>query len=63
MNELILNGIVFKRYDDCYYVSADGEIFSMYSKKIIKHSIDVDGYHRVDIHGKHMKVHRLVYDA
>ena len=36
-------------------------ISAHYSKKFLKHSYDVDGYHRVDIHRKHMKIHRLVY--
>lgn len=44
-----------------YYVSAYGDVYSNHSKKIIKHSIDHDGYHRVDIHKKHIKIHKLVY--
>lgn len=28
---------------------------------MLKHYIDLDGYHRVDIHGVHVKVHKLVY--
>lgn len=44
-----------------YYVSEDGEVYSTYSKKLLKHNIDLNGYHRVDIHGKHMKIHKLVY--
>lgn len=44
-----------------YYVSADGDIYSTYKKGLLKHNIDLNGYHRVDIHGKHMKVHKLVY--
>ena len=59
--ELIINEKVFKQYDKDYYVSEDGDVFSLYSKKILKHYIDLDGYHRVDIHSKHMKVHKLVY--
>lgn len=51
----------FKQYDDYYYVSADGGVYSKYSHKLLKHYINLDGYHRVDIHGKHMKIHKLVY--
>lgn len=58
---MIINNIEYKKYDDNYYVSANGDIWSEYSKKNLKHYIDHDGYHRVDIHGKHIKVHKLVY--
>lgn len=51
----------FKQYDEHYYVSADGDVYSTYSHKLLKHYIDHDGYHRVDIHGKHIKIHKLVY--
>lgn len=61
MKSIIINKKVFKFYDSTYYVSADGEIYSTYSKKILKPSVDLDGYLRVDIHGKHAKVHKLVY--
>ena len=55
------NGKLFKPYDDHYFVSEDGEIYSAYKKGLLKHYIDHDGYHRVDIHSKHIKVHKLVY--
>ena len=58
---MIIFGKEFKPYDDYYYVSADGDVYSIYSQKILKHYIDHDGYHRVDIHGKHFKIHKLVY--
>ena len=61
MKEIIINGITLKQYDDMYYISEYGDVYSTYSKKFLKHSYDVDGYHRVDIHRKHMKIHRLVY--
>jgi len=54
-------GKIFKPYDDNYFISAYGDVYSKYSNKLLKHSIDIDGYHRVDIHGKHKKVHKLVY--
>lgn len=58
---MIINGKEFKPYDDHYYVSFDGEIYSTYIHRCLKHNVDHDGYHRVDIHGKHVKVHKLVY--
>lgn len=44
-----------------YYVSADGDVYSLYSHKLLKHNIDLNGYHRVDIHERHYKVHKLVW--
>lgn len=61
MSSIIINGLEFRAYDNMYYISQYGDVYSLYSNKILKHNIDLDGYHRVDIHGKHMKVHRLVY--
>lgn len=61
MSVIIINNILLKQYDNTYYVSENGDVYSTYSKKFIKHNIDHDGYHRVDIHSKHIKVHRLVY--
>lgn len=61
MDKIIINEKVFKKYDETYYVSEDGDVYSLYSKKCLKHSIDKDGYHRVDIHSKHIKIHKLVY--
>ena len=60
-NEIIFDNKIFKRYDDMYYVSEYGDVYSKYSNKLLKHAIDINGYHRVDIHGKHMKIHKLVY--
>lgn len=60
---MFFQGKEYRKYDDFYYVSADGDIYSTYKKGLLKHSIDLDGYHRVDIHSKHMKVHRLVFLA
>lgn len=54
-------GKEFKPYDAFYYVSADGEVYSKYKHGLMKPHIDLDGYRRVDIHGKHMKIHKLVY--
>lgn len=58
---LIYNNIEFKPYDANYYISENGDVYSTYKKGLLKHYIDHDGYHRVDIHGKHIKVHKLVY--
>lgn len=59
--KMYYNNIEFKPYDDCYYVSANGDVFSKYKNGLLKHYIDLDGYHRVDIHGTHKKIHRMVY--
>ncbi len=61
MKTIIVNGITLKPYDEKYYVSKNGDIYSKYSNKFLKHNIDHDGYHRVDIHKKHIKVHKLVF--
>ena len=59
--DIIIENQIFKQYDENYYVSEYGDVYSTYSKKILKHSIDKDGYHRVDLHQKHKKIHQLVY--
>lgn len=56
-----INGIEYKAYNERYFVSADGDVFSKYKNGSMKHYIDCDGYHRIDIHGNHMKIHKLVY--
>lgn len=61
MAEIVINGKILRQFDPVYYVGECGDIYSTYSKKFLKHSIDLNGYHRVDIHGKHMKVHKLVF--
>ena len=58
---MIINNKEFHRFDDHYLVSAYGDVYSSYTGECLKHSIDHQGYHRVDIHGKHMKIHKLVY--
>ena len=59
--EIIKNEKIYKKYDNNYYVSEYGDVYSLYSHKCLKHNIDLDGYHRVDIHSKHVKIHKLVY--
>ena len=61
MEEIIIENKILKPYDKNYYVSEYGDVYSLYSKKFLKHQIDCDGYHRVDIHSKHIKIHKLVY--
>ena len=58
---MVINGVEYRKFDACYYVSATGDVYSTYVRRCLKHSIDHDGYHRVDIHRTHMKVHKLVY--
>lgn len=60
---IIIQGKAFKKYDDAYYVSEYGDVYSMYTGKILKHLISEDGHHRVDLHGKHVFVHKLVYSV
>lgn len=60
---MIYNDKEFRSYDDDYYVSEHGDIYSRFKKGCLKHGVDCDGYHRVDIHGKHIKVHKLVYET
>ncbi len=55
------SGKEFRPYDSSYFVSEDGDVYSVYKRGLLKYSIDIDGYHRVDIHSKHMKIHKLVY--
>lgn len=61
LNVIVIFGKPYKKYDEKYYVSADGDVYSRYSNKLLKHAITADGHHRVDLHGKHVLVHRLVY--
>lgn len=59
--DIIIDNILLKPYDEMYFVSDKGDVYSQYSKKFLKWGIDKDGYPRVDIHGKHIKIHKLVY--
>ena len=56
-----INNKLFKKYDDSYYVSRDGDVYSVKRSKLMKWDIDKNGYLRLHIHGKPMKIHRLVY--
>lgn len=57
----IIDGKLLKSFDSMYYVSEYGDVYSTYSNKFLKHRKDVNGYPRIDVHGKHMKISRLVY--
>ena len=61
MNNIVINNKIFKPFDEMYYISESGDVYSTYCNKILKQNIDRNGYHRVDIHGKHFRIHRLVY--
>lgn len=58
---IVIDNIELKPYDNMYYVSRNGDVYSLYSNKFLKWSIDKDGYPRVDVHSKHIKIHKLVY--
>lgn len=72
MDSIIFNRKEFRQYprNKNYYVSRDGEVYSVFSKKTIKLMKRGTGnkiYHAVDvfISGKqrHMMVHRMVYET
>jgi hypothetical protein len=46
--------------DDQYAVSDEGYVMNMKTGHILRLLDDSRGYARVDLHGKHRKVHRLV---
>lgn len=58
---MLINNEEYKSYDDNYYVNEYGKIYSIKLGRELKPNIDCDGYYRVDIYGKHIKVHKLVY--
>lgn len=73
MNEIIINNEVFKQYKNTiYYVSKKGEIYSTYSKRLLKKMIrgsESKKYEYIDVFSRekrkqvHIKVHRMVYVA
>lgn len=58
---VVIDGKILKSYDELYLVSEYGDVYSTKYKKFLKHYITIHGYHRVDIHKKHIHVHKLVY--
>ena len=70
MNKIYINNKEFRKYNDTYYISSNGEVYSLYSKKIIKplkNKARGKEYLYVDIYEngkqKHKKIHRLVYQT
>ena len=72
MCEIIINGETFKqiRFNENYYISIDGKVYSKHAQSLIKTPITSIGrknYKRVDIYfngkQKHFVIHRLVYDT
>lgn len=61
----IINGDIFRSIDDkgYYFINKVGDIYSTRAGKMLKHQINWQGYHRVDLYGKHCQVHRLVYQT
>lgn len=61
-NKLIINGKVYKAYDQNYYVSEYGDVWSIKDEKHLKHfNRSKFGHHGVYLNGKQWSVHRLVY--
>ena len=48
--------------DDQYAVSEDGDVMNTRLGRILKPLDDRRGYLRIDLYGKHKKIHRLVAD-
>jgi len=63
VNIKILNSKEYAEYNKDYFVSKDGEVYSVRSNMFLKHSIDCNGYHRIDVYGKHIKIHKMVWIA
>lgn len=72
MKSIIINKKEFRqiRFNKHYYVSADGDVYSTHSHKIIKKNVfkvKDKAYYRIDIRigakRKHFTIHRLVYDT
>lgn len=72
MNQIIIQDKVFKQYlNTKYYCSANGEIYSDFSQKIlvplIRHSKNNKTYCYIDINfgdgQKHIYIHRIVYET
>lgn len=52
-----------KGYESYYKVSDKGNVFSLIKNKLMKKSIDKDGYEVISLLGKNKRVHRLVGEA
>lgn len=71
MESIIFSGKEFKqyRYNPIYFVSSDGQVFSSFSKRIIKNNLRGKNkqYYCVDVYingsQKHIPIHKMVYDT
>lgn len=68
MNEIIYNNKTFKKTSiDDYFISNDGEVFSLKTNKILKANTEHHGHQRIElkINGipKKFFIHRLVYET
>ena len=65
MKSIIVNGMELKPYNEKYYVSNKGDVYSKYTNQFLKHEIDRKGYHRVNVYEnkkhRHVRVHLMVY--
>lgn len=65
--KIIVDGKEFRRYKETkYFVSSDGEIFSERSNAILKplkRKVGIKSYYYIDIEGRHINVHRMVYEV
>ena len=57
----------YKGFEDKYLISNYGNVFSLISKKILKHRIDSCGYHMIGVtlngKGKNLYIHRMVAET
>lgn len=60
---MFINGRIYKEYDENYYISAYGDIYSVRKERDITHQVDNKGNHKVKLYGYHYSVARLVYDT
>lgn len=62
--EIIINGLILKPYDENYFISDKGDVWSKRMKLFLKHEITLDGHHRVRLYGnKKRMIHRMVYEV
>lgn len=61
INAIIFNDTEYRQFLDGYFISADGDVYSQFSNKILKPEISYDGHWVITVRKKHYFVHRLVY--
>lgn len=59
--EIYIDGKLYKAYDQNYYVSEYGDVWSIKDYRYLKHFNHSYGRHGVHFYGKNWLVHRLVY--